>query len=168
LTGDTQIPSSSAAIVVPITKLAVKMSAAWRCDTWRRQISHFLPSENQLRIADVGSVTPTPAMEARELEIPSTSPALNGLLRAFFVLTCQRRIVQWPLRGHIQHSDLVCPCSLPFTKLCRPDGTCIKFPLGPALRLRVRAGLDYVVPPALDFIAVVSPRIREPSFARAL
>jgi hypothetical protein len=35
--------------------------------------------------------------------------------------------------------------------VCRPYGTRIYFPLYPALRLRLRAGLDYSAPTALDF-----------------
>jgi len=34
--------------------------------------------------------------------------------------------------------------------VCRPYGTRIYFPLYPALRLRLRAGLDYSAPRALD------------------
>ena len=35
-------------------------------------------------------------------------------------------------------------------KLCRPYGTRINFPLHPALRLRLRAGLNRAAPTALD------------------
>ena len=35
--------------------------------------------------------------------------------------------------------------------VCRPYGTRIYFPLYPALRLRLRAGLNYAAPMALDF-----------------
>src|SRR5664280_1887617 len=34
--------------------------------------------------------------------------------------------------------------------LCRPYGTRVRFPLYPALRLRLRAGLNYAAPTALD------------------
>src|ERR1019366_5080661 len=52
--------------------------------------------------------------------------------------------------------------------VCRPYGTRIYFPLYPALRLRLRAGLDYSAPTALDFPLGDSTRKRQVWFSHTL
>jgi len=67
-----------------------------------------------------------------------------------------------PLRGSISRNRSTVPTQEEFShkyfratawreNICRPYGTRVYFPLYPALRLRLRAGLNYAAPMALDF-----------------
>ena len=98
---------------------------------------------------------------------------------------CRRLKPAWkPKQGHVDaglkrlcrewcrrsaaHDSFSLFRALRVTKLCRRYATRRFFPLHPALRLRLRAGLGYAVPPALDFARSIPPMQARTEFRNSL